>query len=50
MCWVKVMCVSYVNPKRVGVLLRGRGWLLRVMRGWTLCSRLSGVRRVTGDF
>lgn len=47
---VKLMCVSYVMPSIVGVLLRGRRWLKSVMCGWRLDSRLSGVRSVVDDF
>ena len=49
-CWVKDMCVSKVIPKRVEILLRGRGLFPRVILRCLLFSLLSGVKRVIEDF
>jgi len=51
MCGVNVICVSYVTPRMVGVLLRGSLVFDNVMLGCVFDScRLSGVQRVIVDF
>lgn len=49
--WVEnVRWVSRVTPNTVGVLLRGRGWLWRMILGCIFDSLRSEVKRVTVDF
>src|SRR5215469_702998 len=48
-CGVNVMCVSYLMPSMVDVLLRGRGELKRVTWRWVFDSLPSGVNRVKED-
>ena len=48
-CVLNVIPRSYVTPSILGVLLMGRGVLLRVMCGWVLYSLLYGVFKVMDD-
>ena len=50
MCSLKVIPLSKVTPRIVGVGDCGMGVLLRVTLGCVLCSALQGVKRVSVDF